>query len=53
MNLQFHPAPAYHVPAELVVDFDFYHIPEGVTDPTQIWHDLARRNVPPIFYTIP
>jgi cytochrome P450 len=51
MNLQFHPAPAYHVPAELVVDFDFYHIPEGVTDPTQIWHDLARRNVPPIFYT--
>jgi len=51
MTGQFQPAPPGHVPPGLVVDFDFFHVPEGVTDPTQIWHDLARRNTPPIFYT--
>jgi len=51
MTLQFHPEPPDHVPADLTVDFDFFHIPEGVADPTEIWHDLVRRNVPRIFYT--
>lgn len=51
MTLQWQPSPPDHVPAELMIDFDFFNIPEGVTDPVQIWHDLVRRGVPPIFYT--
>lgn len=46
-----HPSPPDHVPADRIVDFDFFDVPAGVTDPTQIWHDLVRRGVPPIFYT--
>ena len=51
MILQWTPSPPDHVPADLIVDFDFFHTPEGLTDPVQIWHDLVRRGVPPIFYT--
>ncbi|MCP5395275.1 MAG: cytochrome P450 [Sphingomonadaceae bacterium] len=51
MTLQFQPPPPDHVPPELIVDFDFFHIPEGVSDPAEIWHDLVRRGVPKIFYT--
>ena len=47
----FHPSPADHVPPELVVDFDMFHIPDGISDPTEIWHDLVRRGAPNIFYT--
>lgn len=45
------PSPPDHAPAELIVDFDFFDVPEGMTDPTEIWHGLVRRGVPPIFYT--
>jgi cytochrome P450 len=51
MTLHFQPSPPDHVPADRIVDFDFFHIPEGVTDPAEIWHDLVRRGVPKIFYT--
>ncbi|MCB2067690.1 MAG: cytochrome P450 [Erythrobacter sp.] len=51
MTLQFQPFPPDHVPAELMVDFDFFRIPEGTSDPAEIWHDLVRRGVPDIFYT--
>lgn len=49
--MTFMPSPPDHVPADRIVDFDFFHIPEGVTDPAEIWHDLVRRGVPKIFYT--
>ncbi len=51
MNLQWQPSPPDHVPADLIVDFDFFDVPGDVTDPVQIWHDLVRRGAPPIFYT--
>ena len=51
MTLRFQPPPPDHVPAERMVDFDMFHIPPGVTDPAEIWHDLVRRGVPDIFYT--
>lgn len=51
MTLQFQPPPPDHVPPERMVDFDFFHIPPGVSDPAEIWHDLVRRGVPDIFYT--
>ncbi|TCJ37019.1 cytochrome P450 [Parafrankia sp. BMG5.11] len=51
MNYQFQPPAPDHVPAELMVDFDFFDIPEGVSDPAEIWHDLVRRGVPKIFYS--
>ncbi|MBU6393021.1 MAG: cytochrome P450 [Sphingomonadales bacterium] len=51
MTLQFQPPQPDHVPAELMVDFDFFHIPPGTSDPAEIWHDLVRRGVPKIFYT--
>lgn len=51
MTLHFQPPPPDHVPPELIVDFDFFKIPEGVTDPAEIWHGLIRRGVPKIFYT--
>lgn len=51
MTLHFQPPPPDHVPADRIVDFDFFHIPEGVSDPAEIWHDLVRRGVPKIFYT--
>ena len=51
MTLLWQPSPPDHVPAELMVDFDFFHIPEGVTDPAEIWHGLVARDAPRIFYT--
>lgn len=51
MTLHFQPPSPDHVPADRIVDFDFFNIPEGVGDPTEIWHDLVRRGVPKIFYT--
>lgn len=51
MTLRFQPPPPDHVPADRIVDFDFFHIPQGQGDPAEIWHDLVRRNVPRIFYT--
>ncbi|MDD3798656.1 MAG: cytochrome P450 [Novosphingobium sp.] len=51
MTGQFMPLPPDHVPPELMVDFDLFAIPEGVTDPAEIWHGLVRREVPHIFYT--
>jgi cytochrome P450 len=51
MTLQWAPPAPDHVPANLIVDFDFFHVPEGVNDPVEIWHGLRRRGVPPIFYT--
>jgi cytochrome P450 len=51
LTLLWQPSAPDHVPPELMVDFDFHHVPEGVSDPTEIWHDLVRRGVPRIFYT--
>ena len=51
MTLHFQPPPPDHVPADRLVDFDFFHIPDGVADPAEIWHELVRRGVPRIFYT--
>ncbi|NLR39889.1 cytochrome P450 [Novosphingobium sp. ERW19] len=51
MTLLFQPSPPDHVPTARMVDFDMFHIPEGVSDPAEIWHDLVRRGVPDIFYT--
>lgn len=51
MNLQWHPSAPDHVPQELIVDFDFFKVPSDMADPTQIWHDLVRLDVPKIFYT--
>lgn len=51
MTLQFQPSPPDHVPADRIVDFDFFHVPEGEGDPAEIWHELVRRGVPRIFYT--
>lgn len=48
---QFAPSAPDHVPPELMVDFDFYAMPEGLSDPVQLWHGLVRKGVPPIFYT--
>ncbi|WP_416464448.1 cytochrome P450 [Sphingomonas sp. VDB2] len=35
----------------MIVDFDFFDIPRGMSDPAEIWHGLVRKGVPPIFYT--
>lgn len=51
MTLHFAPPEPHHVPKDLIFDFDFFHMPHGITDPAEIWHDLRRRGVPPIFYT--
>jgi len=51
MTLHFQPPAPDHVPADRIVDFDFFKIPDGVSDPAEIWHDLVRRGVPKIFYT--
>lgn len=34
-----------------MVDFDLFHVPEGVADPAEVLLDLVRRGVPKIFYT--
>lgn len=51
MTVSYLPSPPTHVPPELMVDFDFFQIPPGTTDPAEIWHDLVRRGVPKIFFT--
>lgn len=51
MTLRFQPPPPDHVPADRIVDFDFFDVPAGQADPAEIWHDLVRRDVPRIFYT--
>lgn len=51
MTLRFQPPAPDHVPAYRMVDFDFFHVPDGQGDPAEIWHDLVRRDVPRIFYT--
>lgn len=51
MTREYFPAAPDHVPPELIVDFDFFSVPPGEGDPTQIWHDLVRRGVPGKFYT--
>jgi len=51
MTLQWQPPRPDHVRSELVFDFDFFAVPAEVSDPVQIWHDLVRRGLPPIFYT--
>jgi len=51
MTLHFQPPSPDHVPADRMVDFDFFHIPEGVSDPAEIWHGLVRSGAPRIFYT--
>lgn len=51
MSVSFMPSPPDHVPPELMVDFDYFTIPEGVSDPIEVWRDLVRRGVPDIFYT--
>lgn len=48
---QFAPFASDHVPPERIVDFDFFDVPPGQSDPAEIWHDLVRRGVPEIFYT--
>lgn len=40
-----------HVPPDLVVDFDLFAIPPGLTDPVDKWHDLVRSNAPRIFWS--
>jgi len=51
MTREYFPAAPDHVPPERIVDFDFFAVPPGATDPTQSWHDLLRPEVPRIFYT--
>lgn len=48
---QYAPHAPDHVPPELMFDFDFYAMPEDLSDPVQLWHGLVRQGVPPIFYT--
>lgn len=40
-----------HVPAELIVDFDLFAIPEGLKDPVDKWHNLVKAQVPKIFWS--
>lgn len=40
-----------HIPPELVIDFDLFKIPEGLADPVEMWHRLARSGVPRIFWS--
>lgn len=47
----FMPGPPTHVPKDLIIDFDIFAVPAGITDPAEIWHGLKRRGVPEIFYT--
>jgi len=51
MSVSYLPSPPDHVPEHLIVDFDFFSIPDGVQDPAEIWHGLVRRGAPKIFYT--
>lgn len=52
MELKFQPPPPDHVPPELIVDFDLFKVPPGVTDPAQIWTNLKKSGVPRIFYSL-
>lgn len=47
----FMPQGCDHVRPDLIHDFDMFHVPPSVTDPTEIWHQLKRRGVPDIFFT--
>jgi len=49
--MSFYPQSPDHVPAELILDFDFFDVPAGVSDPVNIWHGLISRGAPPMFYT--
>lgn len=51
MTLLWHPPTPDHVPADRMMEFDFFEVPEGVSDPTDIWHNLVKNGAPPIFYT--
>jgi cytochrome P450 len=51
MSDTFMPSPPTHVPPELIVDFDFFQVPDGLSDPAEIWHQLVREGAPKIFYT--
>lgn len=51
MTKMWFPSAPEHVPPELIVDFDFFAVPNDVADPTEIWHNLVRQGVPPIFYS--
>jgi cytochrome P450 len=51
VTLLYQPAAPDHVPPELIVDFDFFDVPPGMSDPVRIWHGLTERGAPPIFYT--
>lgn len=42
------PSPPTHVPAELIVDLDFYSVPPELQDPAEIWRDLVRSGDPDI-----
>ena len=39
-----------HVSSELVVDFNYAVMPEGIDNPFDIWDNIAR-TTPEIFYT--
>ena len=51
VSLLFQPSPPDHVPPDLIVDFDFFDVPEGLADPAEIWHGLVKSGAPRIFYT--
>lgn len=47
----FMPQGGDHVRPDLIHDFDMFHVPPGITDPTEIWHELKRTGAPDIFFT--
>ncbi len=51
MNAQATTSIPSHVPAHLVVDFDFYALDQKVEDPLAYWQELERRGVPKLFYS--
>ncbi len=51
MTVTYYPVAPDHVPEDLILDFDFFHMPADVSDPVQIWHGLVEKGAPPIFYT--
>lgn len=51
MNLHKSRTVPTHVPAELVVDFDFFDVPAGMRDPLDKWRALLDAQVPSIFWS--
>jgi cytochrome P450 len=51
MNLHKTRTVPTHVPAELVVDFDFFDVPPGMRDPLDKWRALLDAQAPPIFWS--